>query len=161
MITYFFIHIFLLTSTKIKNRLKKLGKKSFKKTLKILYVNFFNFYPTNFPFILYKAAIKHLITHFFVQIKASICHYIQKILLAREAIFFAHVHRFFVFKLPFRGRHQSSKYPDNGEEWQERTVFVIFFIKNRKFLVVFLEKKERRRVAVENFDRNSLDFKRI
>lgn len=31
--------------------------------------------------------------------------------------------------LPFLGRHQSSKYPDNGEEWQERTVFVIFFIK--------------------------------
>ena len=30
------------------------------------------------------------------------------------------------FILPLRGRHQSSIYPDKGEEWQERTIFVIF-----------------------------------
>jgi len=29
--------------------------------------------------------------------------------------------------VPLRGRHQSSIYPDRGEEWQERTVFVILF----------------------------------
>lgn len=28
--------------------------------------------------------------------------------------------------VPLRGRHQSSIYPDKGEEWQERTEFVIF-----------------------------------
>lgn len=34
---------------------------------------------------------------------------------------------FVLFILPFLGRHQSSINPDMGEEWQERTVFVIFF----------------------------------
>lgn len=29
--------------------------------------------------------------------------------------------------LPLRGLHQSSIYPDRGEEWQEKTVFVILF----------------------------------
>lgn len=29
--------------------------------------------------------------------------------------------------LPFLGRHQSSINPDMGEEWQERTGFVILF----------------------------------
>lgn len=33
---------------------------------------------------------------------------------------------FDVFVIPLRGRHQSSIYPDNGEEWHERTEFVIF-----------------------------------
>lgn len=28
--------------------------------------------------------------------------------------------------IPLRGRHQSSIYPDKGDEWQERTKFVIF-----------------------------------
>lgn len=31
------------------------------------------------------------------------------------------------FILPLRGLHQSSIYPDRGEEWQERTEFVILF----------------------------------
>lgn len=31
------------------------------------------------------------------------------------------------FCLPLRGRHQSSIYPDKGEEWQERTEVVILF----------------------------------
>lgn len=30
--------------------------------------------------------------------------------------------------VPLRGRHQSSIYPDKGEEWQERTEFVILFL---------------------------------
>lgn len=30
-----------------------------------------------------------------------------------------------IILVPLRGRHQSSIYPDKGEEWQERTVFVI------------------------------------
>lgn len=29
--------------------------------------------------------------------------------------------------LPLRGRHQSSIYPDRGEEWQERTAFIKWF----------------------------------
>lgn len=29
--------------------------------------------------------------------------------------------------LPFLGLHQSSINPDKGEEWQERTAFVILF----------------------------------
>lgn len=29
--------------------------------------------------------------------------------------------------IPLRGRHQSSIYPDKGDEWQERTKFVILF----------------------------------
>lgn len=29
--------------------------------------------------------------------------------------------------LPLRGLHQSSIYPDRGEEWQEKTEFVILF----------------------------------
>lgn len=33
----------------------------------------------------------------------------------------------FILVLPFLGLHQSSISPDNGEEWQERTVFVILF----------------------------------
>ena len=33
----------------------------------------------------------------------------------------------FMLVLPFLGLHQSSISPDNGEEWQERTVFVILF----------------------------------
>lgn len=43
----------------------------------------------------------------------------------------------FCNQLPFLGRHQSSKYPDNGEEWQERTVFVIFFNEKLHFRFVF------------------------
>lgn len=31
-----------------------------------------------------------------------------------------------MYFIPLRGRHQSSIYPDNGEEWHERTEFVIF-----------------------------------
>lgn len=40
----------------------------------------------------------------------------------------SHRHNFHSFvSLPFLGLHQSSISPDNGEEWQERTVFVILF----------------------------------
>lgn len=41
---------------------------------------------------------------------------------------------FFVSLVPLRGRHQSSIYPDNGEEWHERTEFVIFY----KFLLILI-----------------------
>lgn len=39
----------------------------------------------------------------------------------------AHNSSIHLVSLPFLGLHQSSINPDMGEEWQERTVFVIYF----------------------------------
>lgn len=56
---------------------------------------------------------------------------INEIIKEQKSVFF------FKYVVPLRGRHQSSIYPDKGEEWQERTEFVIFkLIFNSQMLIL-------------------------